>query len=114
MSYYTGYSNQGATPWGALVDVVSHPIDSLRAFVAAPIALLSGAGATVAEKVSGIDTPKLSDLPAQSTIADIVRAEGDALPTQTTQASLIPTWLKFTIAGCAIVAASVTVMKVVK
>lgn len=114
MSYYTGYSNQGATPWSALVDVVSHPIDSLRAFVAAPIALLSGGGATVAEKVSGIQTPKLSDLPAQTTIAEIVRAEGDSLPTQPEQDSLVPTWLKFTIAGCAIIGTAVAVMKAVK
>lgn len=110
MSYYTQYSNEGVTPWSAFLDVIAHPIDSARAFIAAPIALISGASATVAEKVSGIDTPKLSDLPAASSIADVVRSD----PSTATVSDPIPIWLKFTIAGCAVMGVAVTIYRLTK
>jgi hypothetical protein len=113
MSVYTQYSNEGVTPWSALVDVVTHPVDSLKAFIGAPFALIGGAIATGGESISGIATPKLADLPAQQTIAQVVSANADTPtpPTAAAQAELIPTWLKVTAVAASLAAVVYMVRK---
>lgn len=109
MSFYTSYSNEGATPWSALVDVVTHPIDSARAFVGAPVALVGGLASSAGEWLTGINTPKKSDLPLQSSHQSSLQSS----PIQNTDSGL-PTWLKLTIGAAAVIATVLVVVRVTK
>ena len=81
---YTRYGNtnpdgSGVSIWQAFKDVVSHPIDSLRAFFGAPLALAGGALVRAGEFASGINTPLVGDLPGQE-YSDLVFVDGKLVP----------------------------------
>lgn len=119
MSFYGTFSNKNAdgspvTFTQALSDVFLHPIDSLRGFVAAPVALLAGTAASTAQTVSGMALTQTSDLPSvQNTLADVVRGTVQApnLDNASDSTGLtvpgLPLWVKVTAGFAAVVAVAV-------
>lgn len=117
-SYYSQYSNTNpdgspVTFWQALKDVVTHPIDTARAFIGAPIALIGGAFSVTGESVSGIKTEAVADLPGAQKLADVLdgTVSKPELPETVGTASGggLPLWIKIT-AGAAAVLAVVVVI----